>query len=134
MKTVEEMQARIDRTPFAHWLGLVVESSDENGVVIRMPSRLDLQGSPSTKALHGGVTAALIDTGGSYAVMASTGRSIVTIDMRVDYHRAAISTEYRVKGTIVRLGKTLATADSHLYDVEGTLIASGRVAVMHVDR
>jgi uncharacterized protein (TIGR00369 family) len=134
MKTLEQLQQRLDNTPFAAWLGIVVESSDEAGVVMRLSSRRELQGSPSTKSLHGGVAASLIDTASSYAVMARTGRTIATIDMRVDYHRAGNSDLYRIEGSVVKLGRTIATADAKITDSSGALIASGRTVVMHMDR
>jgi uncharacterized protein (TIGR00369 family) len=134
MQAVEQLQRRINITPFAAWLGLIVESSDEHSLVLRLCLRAEFQGSPTTQDLHGGVTASLIDTATSYVVMARTGRSVVTIDMRVDYHRPGSSSEYRVKGSIVRLGKTLATADAQIRDSGGALVASGRALVMHVDR
>jgi uncharacterized protein (TIGR00369 family) len=134
MKTLEQLQQRLDDTPFAAWLGIVVESCDEAGVVMRLASRRELQGSPSTRSLHGGVAASLIDTASSYAVMARTGRTIATIDMRVDYHRAGNSDLYRIEGSVVKLGRTIATADAKITDSSGALIASGRTVVMHMDR
>jgi uncharacterized protein (TIGR00369 family) len=47
--------------------------------------------------------------------------------MRVDYHRAALSGEALVgRGRIIRMGRTLATAEATILRVDGTLIASGR--------
>jgi uncharacterized protein (TIGR00369 family) len=131
---IERLRERLGQTAFSAWLGMTLESSDESGVVFRMPARPEILGSPSTGALHGGVIATLIDTAASYAVMARTGRSIATVDMRVDYHRPALSPEYRVEGSIVRLGRTMATADARVYDDKGALVASGRAVLMHLDR
>jgi uncharacterized protein (TIGR00369 family) len=131
---IERLRERLGQTAFSVWLGLVLESSETSGVVFRMPSRPEILGSPSTGALHGGVVASLIDTAASYAVLARTGRSLATVDMRVDYHRPAISPQYRVEGSIVRLGRTMATADARMYDDKGALLASGRALLMHLDR
>jgi uncharacterized protein (TIGR00369 family) len=131
---IERLRERLGQTAFSAWLGMTLESADESGVVFRMPTRPEILGSPSTGALHGGVVATLIDTAASYAVMARTGRSIATVDMRVDYHRPALSPEYRVEGSIVRLGRTMATADARVYDDKGALVASGRAVLMHLDR
>jgi uncharacterized protein (TIGR00369 family) len=131
---VQQLQRRLTETPFAVWLGLILESSDEAGVVIRMTARPEVQGSPSTRALHGGVVASLIDTAASYAVMARTGRSIATVDMRVDYHRPGTADAYRIEGSIVRIGRTFATSDARMFDDKGNLIASGRTLLMHIDR
>ena len=85
--TLERLQQRLEITPFAAWLGLKLEVVDDHGITMRLQMRPELQGSPATRSLHGGVTASLIDTASSYAVMARTGRSVATIDMRIDYHR-----------------------------------------------
>jgi uncharacterized protein (TIGR00369 family) len=131
---LQRLRERLGQTAFSVWLGLILESSEDSGVIFRMPTRREMLGSPSTGALHGGVVASLIDTAAAYAVMARTGRSLATVDMRVDYHRPAISPEYRVEGSIVRLGRTMATADARMYDDKGALLASGRALLMHVDR
>jgi uncharacterized protein (TIGR00369 family) len=131
---IQQLRERLAQTTFAVWLGLILDSSGDSGVVFRMPTRPEMLGSPSTGALHGGVVASVIDTAASYAVMARTGRSLATVDMRVDYHRAAISPEYRIEGSIVRLGRKIATSDARMYDDRGALLASGRALLMHVDR
>lgn len=132
--TLERLQQRLAITPFAAWMGLKLESVDDHGVTMRLTMRPELRGSPSTRALHGGVTASLIDTASSYAVMALTGRSVATIDMRIDYHRLGNADEYCIAGCIVRLGRTLATADAQVLDSQGTLVASGRAVFLNVDR
>lgn len=130
---IQQLRERLGQTPFAVWLGLILDSFEDSGVIFRMSTRPELLGSPSTGALHGGVVASVIDTAASYAVMARTGRSVATVDMRVDYHRPAICSEYRIEGSIVRLGRTVATADARMYD-KGALLASGRALLMHVDQ
>ena len=132
--TLERLQQRLEITPFAAWLGLKLEVVDDHGITMRLQMRPELQGSPSTRALHGGVTASLIDTASSYAVMARTGRSVATVDMRIDYHRPGNSDAYRIRGFILRLGRTLTTADAQVLDNQGALVASGRAVFLNVDR
>jgi uncharacterized protein (TIGR00369 family) len=107
---------------------------DAAGVTIDMPARAELVGSPSTRALHGGLYAVMIDVATSYAVMAQTGRSIATVDLRVDFHRPGMAERYVITGSDVRIGRTLGTADAWVHDAAGTLLASGRGVVMHIDR
>ncbi len=130
---IQQLRNRLDQTAFAAWLGLILESSDETGVVFHMTSRPEILGSPSTGALHGGIVASLIDTAASYAVMAQTGRSLATVDMRVDYHRPAICREYRVEGSVVKVGRAVAVSDARVFDDKGLLLASGRALLMHID-
>ena len=132
MLTLEETQARISRSPFNSLLGLRVEAVDEERILLRCVMRPELRGSPTTNAIHGGVLATLVDTSASFAVIVRTGQSIVTIDLRVDYHRPGIAGEFLAEARLVRLGRTVATADTRISDETGTLIASGRAVFMHM--
>jgi uncharacterized protein (TIGR00369 family) len=46
--------------------------------------------------------------------------------MRIDYHAAAMPGDLTVKGRVVRSGSQFSTAEAHVYDREGKLVASGR--------
>ena len=130
--TAEQAQERILRSPFNRWLGLHVQSLDATRLVIHCPMRPELLGSPLTGAVHGGVLASLIDTSASLAVMVHTGESVATVDLRTDYHRPATATEFIVQAELVRLGRSIATADARIFDAAGALIASGRAVFMRV--
>jgi uncharacterized protein (TIGR00369 family) len=127
-------QDRLNATPFAAWLGLALEGCDDTGIIMRLRSRPEILGSPSTGALHGGILATLIDTGASYAVMLRTERSVATIDMRVDFHRPGQSSEYRIEGNAIKIGHTVSTGEARVIDSEGKLVASGRAVFMNVER
>ena len=49
-----------------------------------------------------------------------------TVDLRVDFHRAAAPGDLRAVGRIIRMGGTFSTAEASVYDSENRLIASGR--------
>jgi uncharacterized protein (TIGR00369 family) len=129
--TREQLVERLLRSPFNTWLGLELVEWDEDGVTISLRSRPELCGHATLNALHGGVLATLIDVCSSFAVIARTGESVFTVDMRVDYLRPATATDYRVRGEVVRLGRTLATADARVAAADGTLVASGRAVLQH---
>jgi uncharacterized protein (TIGR00369 family) len=76
----------------------------------------------------------VIDTGCSMAVVARTGESVFTVDMRVDYLRPAIAVEYTIRAEVVRLGRTLATADARVIAADGKLVATGRAVLQHIAR
>jgi len=130
--TIAEIQARIDLSPFNLLLGLRAEAVDEERFLLRCSMRPELCGSPTTQAVHGGVLAALVDISASFAVIARTGQSIATVDLRIDYHRPGIAREFLAEAKLVRLGRTLATADARISDDAGTLVSSGRAVFMHV--
>ncbi len=54
------------------------------------------------------------------------GRPVPTIDIRVDYHKAAMPGDLTAKAKIVRMGSQYSTAEAFVYDKDGALVASGR--------
>lgn len=74
-----------------HALGFQYDGMDDGGVRIRVPYRDDLVGDAATGVLAGGLVTTLLDHVGGLAVwIALEGyRPIATLDMRVDYMRAA---------------------------------------------
>lgn len=74
-----------------HALGFAYEGLDGDRVRIRVPWREDLVGDPDTGVLSGGLVTTLLDHVGGLAVWVALDRfeSIATLDLRVDYMRAA---------------------------------------------
>jgi uncharacterized protein (TIGR00369 family) len=75
---------------------------------------------------HGGILATIIDMAADYAIMAWAGMAVPTIDIRVDYHRAAIKCDMIAKARVVKLGRVYSTAEAEVYNPEGKMLASGR--------
>jgi uncharacterized protein (TIGR00369 family) len=130
--THAQLQERVSRAPFNAWLGLELLAWDERGVTLRMRNRQELSGQVALRALHGGIAAALVDVGCSMAVIAQTGESVFTVDMRVDYLRPATDDEFTVRSEVVRLGRTLATADAQIIGASGKVVASGRAVLQQI--
>ena len=74
-----------------HALGFVYDGLEGDRVRIRVPWREDLVGDPDTGVLSGGLVSALLDHVGGLAVWIALDRfePIATLDLRVDYMRAA---------------------------------------------
>ncbi len=74
-----------------HALGFVYDRLDGDRVRIRVPWREDLVGDPDTGVLSGGLVTTLLDHVGGLAVWVALARfePIATLDLRVDYMRAA---------------------------------------------
>ena len=126
--SIEELQRRISISPFQRWLGLQAESIDANGVTLGLALRTELIGNPRTFGC-------LVDSAASFSIIALHGGSNITVDMRVDFHRSVTlapgsETRIRAIGSIVRTGRTLATADARIVDAQGNLLASGRGVFM----
>ena len=81
---------------------------------------------PDRGYTHGGILAALVDLTADWAMVSKTGRGVPTIDLRVDYHRAAMPGVLTIRGEIVNFGKQFSVAEARVFDKEGRLLASGR--------
>ena len=113
--------------PFHRWLGLKLVALDEDSVAIAMPWREEFVSDPRARYTHGGVIAALIDLSADYAIAAKLGRGVPTVDMRVDFHAAAMPDEtLTATARVIKLGRSLATAEARIAGRDGKLIASGR--------
>lgn len=78
--------------PHTHAVGFAfVGVEDSEVVVLKCPYREDLIGDPDTKVLAGGLVTTLLDHASGLAVWVKLGRftSIATLDLRIDYMRAA---------------------------------------------
>jgi uncharacterized protein (TIGR00369 family) len=124
--TLEQVQALITRAPFHQWLGLTVLAVTDDSIEIKATWREEWVVNPERRYTHGGILAALIDLAADFAMVKQTGRGVPTIDMRVDYHRAAMPGDLIARGKVVRFGSQFSTAEAELIDKDGKLVASGR--------
>jgi uncharacterized protein (TIGR00369 family) len=124
--SVERVQELITRGPYHQWLGLKVIAVQDDGIELQATWREEWVVNPERRYTHGGVLAALVDVGADWAMVRKTGRGVPTIDMRVDYHAAAMPGDLTVRGKIVRMGGQFSTAEAHVFDAQGKLLASGR--------
>jgi len=123
---IEKLQGLITRGPFNKWLNFTVLKADTDGVEIKAAWREEWVVNLERRYTHGGILAAIIDVAADYAIAAQLGRPVPTIDIRVDYHKAAMPGDLTAKARVVRMGSQYSTAEAHLYDKEGVLVASGR--------
>jgi uncharacterized protein (TIGR00369 family) len=124
--TLEQVQALVTRAPFHQWLGLTVLAVTDTSIEIKATWREEWVVNPERRYTHGGILAALIDLAADYAMVKQTGRGVPTIDMRVDYHRAAMPGDLIARGKVVRYGSQFSTAEAELIDKDGKVVASGR--------
>jgi len=124
--TLEQVQALITRAPFHQWLGLTVVAVGDDSIEIKAKWREEWVVSVERRYTHGGILAALIDLAADFALVKQTGRGVPTIDMRIDYHRAAMPGDLIARGKVIRAGSQFSTAEAEIFDLDGKLIASGR--------
>lgn len=124
--TAEKAQEMILRAPYHQWLGLKVTALHEDGIELKATWREEWVVNPDRRYTHGGVLAALVDLAADWAMFTKTGRGVPTIDLRVDYHNAAMPGDLIARGTVVRMGGQFSTAEARIFDAAGKLLASGR--------
>lgn len=124
--TPAAIEARLLRGPYHQWLGLSVIAVGPDSIELKARWREDWVVNPDRRYTHGGILAALVDLAADWAMVARTGRGVPTIDMRVDYHAAAMPGDLVAKGRLVRWGSQFATAEAQVFDATGKLLASGR--------
>ena len=126
----EKLQELITRGAFNRWLSFTVLKCDAGEIEIKAAWREEWVVNPDRRYTHGGILAAIIDVAADYAIAAQLGRPVPTIDVRVDYHKAAMPGDLTVKARVVRMGSQYSTAEAHVYDKDGALVASGRGTYM----
>ncbi|GEA82399.1 hotdog fold thioesterase [Cellulomonas uda] len=113
-------------------LGIVVREVSAEHAVATMPVAGNTQ---PFGLLHGGATAALAETLGSYAAVAHAGpgRVAVGIELNATHHRSARSGTVTGTARAVHLGRTLATYEVVVDDDEGRRLCTARLTCMVLD-
>lgn len=124
--SVEALQERMSANPFNDWMGLKIESLTEDEMTVSVKWREEMISNPKARYTHGGIIGAIIDTVADFMIAAKVGMPVPTVDIRIDYHRAAAPGDLRCVARIVRLGGTNSVAEAYVYDGDDKLIASGR--------
>lgn len=130
MMTAAEVEAKLLRGPFHQWLGLKVLEVGEGTITIQATWRPEWVVNADAGYTHGGILATLVDLTADWALVSQTGRGVPTVDMRVDYHRAAMQHDLTCKGRVVKSGKALSVSEAEVFDDKGRLLASGRGVYM----
>ena len=124
--TMESLEQRLAVGPFNRWLGFKVLKMDDSGLELKATWREDWVVGLERGYTHGGILASIIDVAADYAIAVQLGRPVPTIDLRVDYHKAAMPGDLTAKAKVVRMGGQYSTAEAYVYDKDGALVASGR--------
>jgi uncharacterized protein (TIGR00369 family) len=124
--TPEEVEQLLRRGPFHQWLGIKVLAVHADGVELKATWREEWVVNPERRYTHGGILASLVDLAADWALVTRTGRGVPTIDMRVDYHAAAMPGDLIARGRVVKWGNQFSVAEAQVFDESGKLLASGR--------
>jgi uncharacterized protein (TIGR00369 family) len=126
--TREQIEGILRDSPFQQLLGLRLDAVDaaQQTVVIRCVYGPNVERSPGTGQYHGGVIASLIDIAGDFALIATLGHGVPTINFRVDYLRPASASDLIARAQVRKAGRTVGVVDIDVEDANGKLIALGR--------
>jgi len=123
---------------FNQVLGLKITSIRPERVSGAISMRPELVGSPNR--LHGGVISACLDALGGLAVMAAIGArhmdeapaqrlhrfgKLGTIDLRIDYLRPGIGSEFSLHAEVMRLGSRVASTRMEFRGADQRLLSTG---------
>ena len=128
------LDLQVRDSPFHRWLGVGLSKLTEDQIELTLPWREEFVSHPTQRYTHGGILASLIDLAADYAITVKLGRGVPTVDMRVDYHKAAMPGPLMARARVIKIGGTLATAEAHIYDENSALIASGRGVYLTLSR
>lgn len=105
------LQQLVTTPPHPAALGFRLDHVDSDGAVLAVPWREDLVGDPQSGVLSGGVVSSLLDHACGVAVWTAlkTFQPIATLDMRIDYMRAAVpQREIFARTHVFRLTRSIA--------------------------
>lgn len=89
-------------------------------------------------SVHGGFTAALLDTAMGCAAVTMTGprQFVTTMELKCAYHRRITLASGRIEatGTVLSHGKRAVFAEARVTDSRGQLVASGSSTLMILER
>ena len=124
--SAEQVQQILLTRPYHQWLGLQVLKVEPDAIEIKATWREEWVANPERRYTHGGILAALVDLAADWAFVSRTKTGVPTIDIRVDYHRAAMPGDLVAKGRVVKAGSQFSVAEAQVFDKDGALCASGR--------
>ncbi|HWE47564.1 MAG TPA: PaaI family thioesterase [Caulobacteraceae bacterium] len=106
--------------PHTHALGFSLVSHEDGVAILKAPYREDLIGDPDTRVLAGGLVTTLLDHASGMAVWLALDRfvSIATLDLRIDYMRAAKpGLDLMARAKCYKLTRSIAFVRAWAYDV-----------------
>ena len=128
---------------FNKMLGLTITEITPASVAATLPMQPTLIGHHLHQRMHGGVISATLDALAGLAVMAAIGARhldepiaarmarfarLGTIDLRIDYLRQAIGTEFKARASVMRLGSRVASTRMEFFSAGDELLCTGAAA------
>ena len=132
LESVEQINKRLQHAqfPFNQFLGLRVVNAYDDGLVMETsvrPEWANVAGS-----VHGGITAALLDTAVGIAVYRAFDftREVTTVEFKVNYLRPVLKGKITVKSKLLKTGKTLIVGVGDVLNENGEHCATSLITYM----
>jgi uncharacterized protein (TIGR00369 family) len=113
--------------PIGEHLGFRIASVEKGRVVLT--GRPDRRSYNLLNSVHGGWTAAILDTAMALSNLSTLGadKAFTTLDIRINYLRPiTVETgEVRAEGSVIQGGRRVAYCEAKLVDAAGKLLAHG---------
>jgi uncharacterized protein (TIGR00369 family) len=119
-----DIQAVIDRIPYASFLGLQIEHHDDKVMTV-VPFQHHLIGNVNLPAMHGGAVGAILEITAVLQLIYDTEceRLPKTIDVSFDYLRSVTDSTTYGMATVTRRGRRVANVRTELWQEAGKPVA-----------
>lgn len=127
-KLTESQRKRIEEAlstvPFAKMLGIKLDAVEPGDATLSLQIRDDFK--QNAGVVHGGVTAALIDSATAFAIvpLLKPEERTTTVDLTISYLRPLISGTMVARAKVLRAGQRLIVVSAELVDDGGNLAAT----------
>ncbi len=122
-----DLRDRVSASPFHHSMGMTLDQAEESRAVMRL--ELQQHHLSADGIVHGGVTAALIDSSSWYgiAALAAGETTLRTAQLSVHFLRPAQGRALIAHASVIHLGHSMAVAQTSVSDDAAQLVAVGSI-------
>jgi uncharacterized protein (TIGR00369 family) len=118
---------------FPRMLGFEIDSVEHGRAVLSVEVRKEL--TQLQGVMHGGATAALIDTAVAFAIVGASepGARFTTVEMKVNYLRPISEGRITAEAWLIRDGRRIVVAECNVLDSKGRLAAKALLTYIRLD-
>lgn len=128
------LRERFSKVNFLSFIGVNLESSGEGFCRMSLDIRPELK--QGQGVLHGGVTAALVDTSIAFAIatLLEPGLETTTVELKLNYLLPIREGRVIAEARVIRKGRNLVVSEADILDQDGRLAAKGMATYMILRR
>lgn len=128
------VRGEIDAFPVAKLVGMTMTAIEPGRAVFEMQA--DSRHHNPLGTVHGGIYCDLADAamGWAYAATMPEGETFTTIELKVNFLRAAREGKLTAEATVVKAGTTLGYVECEVKDEQGRLVAKASSTCLKLNR